>query len=180
MKIYTRKGDQGNTYLLGGKQVPKHHLRIESYGTVDELNSWIGLVADLVKDNEDRARLRRIQDRLFVVGSLLAKNPLSASIKTPQIDEHDVTWLEQCIDEYSNALPALTTFVLPGGNLANSSAHIARCVCRRAERQVSRLASDESVDPVIIKFLNRLSDFLFMLARKASKDFCSEEIPWRP
>ena len=180
MKIYTRKGDTGTTQLIGGTRVPKSHLRIEAYGTVDELNSWIGLVRDSVKNEQTNLLLKEIQDRLFTIGSLLASDPESSRMKVPGLDEHDVELLEKEIDEMDRVLPELKTFILPGGNAGNAMCHVARCVCRRAERLVVLLNESEKVPPLIIKYLNRLSDYLFMLARKISFDENSEEVPWKP
>lgn len=180
MKIYTRKGDTGTTQLIGGTRVPKNHIRIEAYGTVDELNSWIGLVRDSAKTEQINFLLKEIQDRLFTVGSLLASDPESSRMKVPDLNEQDVELLEKEIDEMDLVLPELKTFILPGGNAANAMCHIARCICRRSERLVVQLNESEKVDPLIIKYLNRLSDYLFMLARKISFDENSEEVPWKP
>jgi cob(I)alamin adenosyltransferase len=180
MKIYTRKGDTGTTQLIGGTRVPKYHLRIEAYGTVDELNSWIGLVRDSVKKEQTNSLLKEIQDRLFTVGSLLASDPESSRMKVPGLNEQDVELLEKEIDEMDLVLPELKTFILPGGSAANAMCHIARCVCRRAERLVVQLNESEKVEPLVIKYLNRLSDYLFMLSRKISFDEKSEEVPWKP
>lgn len=180
MKIYTRKGDTGTTQLIGGTRVPKYHLRIEAYGTVDELNSWIGLVRGSAKKEQTNLFLKEIQDRLFTIGSLLASDPESSRMKVPGLDEHDVELLEKEIDEMDLVLPELKTFILPGGNAANAMCHVARCVCRRAERLVVQLSESEKAEPLIIKYLNRLSDYLFMLSRKISFDENSEEVPWKP
>lgn len=181
MKIYTRKGDEGKTSLLGGARVPKHHLRIEAYGTVDELNSYIGVL----KDQEPAAAygdfLKEIQDTLFTLGSLLASDPSAAAkMKLPQIGPEDVEALEASIDEMDGKLPQLKNFVLPGGHPANSFAHVARCVCRRAERLAVHLSEEESVPPLVLKYLNRLSDWLFTFARMMSLTSGSEEVAWTP
>lgn len=179
VKIYTRKGDSGITQLFGGLRVPKHSLRIECYGTVDELNSWLGMVGDLLPHDADRAILRNIQHHLFTVGSLLATEPGKQIAGMPQLEETAVTELEKQIDAWDEQLEPLRLFVLPGGHLSNSAAHIARCVCRRAERLVVHLAETEPVPPVIIKYLNRLSDLLFILARKCSRDSGRAEVFWQ-
>ena len=180
MKIYTKKGDSGTTQLIGGTRVPKHHVRIEAYGTIDELNSWIGLVRDQSTDEHCRAILKEVQDRLFTIGSLLASDPESSKMKVPDLHEADVELLEVEMDKMSDALPEMKSFILPGGNSANSICHIARCVCRRTERLITQLSSTELVPPLIIKYMNRLSDYLFVLARKFSSDTASEEVPWKP
>ncbi len=185
MKIYTKTGDEGTTSLFGGKRVPKHHIRIESYGTIDELNSWLGLVRDQEIDPHAREFLMMVQDRLFVIGSLLATDPLKEKSKLirqrqqlPVINDHDILLLEQEIDAMEAHLPALTHFILPGGHSFVSYCHIARTVCRRAERMATYLDSQEPMDTGIIKYLNRLSDYLFVLARKLSKEVGAEEKIW--
>lgn len=180
MKIYTKKGDKGETSLLGGTVVAKSHLRIESYGTVDELNSWIGLIRDQEFDNHSKNILNHIQDRLFTLGSHLASDPAKKGIKIPDIKEEDITLLEKEIDMMNETLPEMRNFILPGGHTTVSYCHIARCVCRRAERSTVRLNSEEKVEEIIIKYLNRLSDYLFVLSRKLSQDLQAEEIPWKP
>lgn len=180
MKIYTKKGDKGETSLLGGTRVAKSHVRIESYGTVDELNSWIGLIRDQQIDSHTKKLLVHIQDRLFTIGSHLASDPTKSGIKIPDIKEEDVVTLEKEIDKMNESLPEMKNFVLPGGHTAVSYCHIARCVCRRAERCTVNLAAQEKVEDIIIKYLNRLSDYLFVLSRKFSHDQKAEEIAWRP
>jgi cob(I)alamin adenosyltransferase len=180
MKIYTKKGDTGTTQLIGGTRVPKNNIRIESYGTVDELISFLGLVRDYMRDDHSKTILKTIQDRLFTINSSLASDPVKSKMKIPVINEGDVTLLENEIDKMNEQLPELTSFLLPGGHPANSICHIARTVCRRAERQVVNLSEHDTVDPLIIKYLNRLSDYLFVLSRKISKDFGAEEIQWKP
>jgi len=180
MKIYTKKGDKGETSLLGGTQVAKSHIRIESYGTVDELNSWLGLIRDQKIDKPTKKFLIHIQDRLFTIGSHLASDPNKKGIKIPDIKEEDIISLEKEIDNMNEVLPEMKNFVLPGGHTAVSYCHIARCVCRRAERCTVNLASKEKVEDIIIKYLNRLSDYLFVLSRKFSHDMKAEEIPWKP
>jgi len=180
MKIYTKKGDTGTTQLLGGKRVSKDHLRIDAYGTVDELNSWIGLIRDSINELHSREVLKEIQDRLFTAGSLLASDPEKSNMKIPDLGESDIEVLEREMDNMDEVLPELKSFVLPGGIASNSICHIARCVCRRGERLVVSLRQTEAVDPMIVKYLNRLSDYLFVLARKISFDNQSEEIIWSP
>lgn len=180
MKVYTKTGDLGETSLLGGTRVSKAELQIESYGTVDELNSYIGLVRDQIQDELLFAELIEIQDRLFTIGSHLANDKKKSKIKLPPIQDEDITRLENEIDKMDNELPPMQAFILPGGNTTVSFTHIARCVCRRAERQVIRLNQTWSVDPIIIKYLNRLSDYIFVLGRKLSKDLGANEIEWHP
>jgi cob(I)alamin adenosyltransferase len=181
-KIYTRTGDAGKTSLIGGTKVPKSHIRIDSYGTIDELNSFIGMVRDQLEDNGSREVLKEIQDRLFTIGSSLACDPEKEPLmKIPDLKEADVTFLEREIDRMNGALPAMKNFILPGGHLAVSTTHVARCVCRRAERIcVAMEEVDETVEPLILKYLNRLSDYLFVLARYGGHRLNAEEIVWRP
>lgn len=179
MKIYTKTGDKGLTSLFGGKRVPKHHLRIEAYGTVDELNSNIGLIRDQKIAPETFEVLIEIQDRLFTLGSILATEPGNEKVKVPQLNEQDILFLENEIDKMNEVLPEMRSFVLPGGHQTVSFCHIARCVCRRAERLVVHLAEVENVPELIIKYLNRLSDYLFVLSRKISQENNANEIPWK-
>lgn len=181
-KIYTKTGDQGHTSLIGGTKVAKSHIRIESYGTIDELNSYIGLVSDQIETIEIKGILREIQDRLFTIGSSLATDPEKDSkMKLPDLKEEDILYLEQQIDIMNETLPDMKNFILPGGHVAVSITHIARCVCRRAERLCVNLKEHEAfIDPVIIKYLNRLSDYLFVLARYVGHLLQVEEIPWKP
>jgi cob(I)alamin adenosyltransferase len=179
-KIYTKTGDKGETSLIGGVRVPKFHIRIESYGTVDELNSYIGLINDSIPEKKYSDILLEIQDRLFTIGSVLASDPEKSKMKIPDLHASDIELLEQKMDEMDATLPELKSFVLPGGTIAASHCHVARCVCRRAERLVVQLASETEVPEVIVKYLNRLSDFLFMLARKVVYDAGATETPWRP
>jgi len=180
MKIYTKKGDTGTTSLIGGSRVPKHHLRIESYGTVDELNSYIGLIRDHDIDKHDISTLLEIQDRLFTIGSHLASEPGKGKMKLPELYVEDIHFLEQQIDLMDDQLEEMRSFVLPGGHPVVSHAHIARCVCRRAERVVVHLAEQSEVDEKVVTYLNRLSDYLFTLSRKLTKDLNAQEIPWVP
>ena len=181
-KIYTKTGDAGKTSLIGGTKVLKSHLRIEAYGTVDELNSFAGLCADYLKAKNIRNVIPEIQDRLFTIGSTLACDPdKETGLKIPDLHESDIVLLEKEIDTMTESLPVMKSFILPGGHVAVSTLHIARCVCRRAERCCVRMQKKEmEVDAGIIKYLNRLSDYFFVLARYTAKQTGSEEIPWRP
>lgn len=180
MKIYTKTGDEGKTSLIGGTRVSKADLRIETFGTVDELNAYVGLIAsnDLAKPYQ--AVLREIQDRLFTVGASLASDPEKQAKKIPDLVPSDVTFLELEIDKMNESLPALRHFILPGGDTAASFCHVARCVCRRAERLVVDLSTKSVVDKLVMVYLNRLSDFLFILARKLSSDAKVAEFIWTP
>lgn len=179
MKIYTKTGDDGSTLLWGGGRVSKAHLRIETYGTVDELNSYMGLLRDHTDNSSYRSLLKIIQDTLFVVGSNLAANPEKSKLATPPLDNKEIELLEQTIDDMDANLPPLRHFILPGGHPTVSFCHLARCVCRRAERLCVALAEQEYVAPNIIPYLNRLADFLFVLARQLSQDLGAEEIIWK-
>ena len=180
-KIYTKTGDLGKTSLIGGTKVPKSHLRIESYGTVDELNSYIGLVSDHLTHEHTKTILKEIQDRLFTIGSSLACDPdKEPRMKIPDLKEADIILLENEIDNMNEHLPEMKSFILPGGHAAVSTAHIARCVCRRAERLCVNMQEHELfVDPLVIKYLNRLSDYLFVLARYIGHLLGVAEIPWK-
>lgn len=180
MKIYTKKGDTGTTQLIGGTRVPKHSLRIESYGTIDELNSYLGLIRDQEISPIYIQQLLEIQDRLFTIGSLLAADPEANTMKLPEISESDVLFLEKNMDAMDEQLPEMKSFVLPGGHTIVSYCHIARCVCRRAERITDNLNEISKIDPIILKYLNRLSDYLFVLSRKLSQDLDAIESPWKP
>lgn len=179
MKIYTKTGDTGQTSLVGGTRVSKSNIRLESYGTVDELNSYIGMIADLTEEPELTGILRNIQYRLFSVGADLA-NEQDSKKKVPVINETDIEQLELLIDKYNETLEPIRFFILPGGHQVVSFCHIARTVCRRAERCAVQLHEQEDVNTINIKYLNRLSDYLFVLARKILKDKNIEEIPWKP
>lgn len=180
-KIYTKTGDKGSTSLIGGVRVPKNHIRIESYGTVDELNSYLGMVRDMAQNTLVTEWLHEIQDRLFTIGSVLATDPgKEVKMKLPDLHDNDVIWLEQKIDEMNESLPEMRSFILPGGQLAASTAHVARCVCRRAERIcVGMQQQDEVIPEIIVRYLNRLSDFLFVLARYIAHINGVEDTPWR-
>lgn len=181
-RIYTKTGDKGKTSLIGGTKVSKGHLRIETYGTVDELNSWIGLVNDHMTDPDVRAMLRESQDRLFTIGASLATDPEKESkMKRPDLHEEDVKMLEDAMDKMDAILPEMKHFILPGGHVAVSHCHIARCVCRRAERLcVALMDEGQPVEPLVLQYINRLSDYLFMLARYVGHQLQVEELPWRP
>lgn len=179
MKIYTKKGDHGQTSLLGGTRVPKHHNRICSYGTIDELNSYIGLIKDQNIEEGHKNVLLKIQNNLFVIGSILASDPEKSKVKIPEIEEEDITILEHEVDVHYSVLPEMRSFILPGGHKIVSHIHIARCICRRAEREVSLLLEESSAPPVVLQYLNRLSDYLFSLARKVANELGVEEIPWK-
>ena len=182
IKIYTKTGDKGKTSLIGGTKVLKSHIRIESYGTVDELNSYIGLLSDQFRHDHTTASLREIQDRLFTIGSSLACDPdKEPRLKIPDLKEDDVQWVEREIDTMSTVLIPMKSFILPGGHVSISTAHVVRCVCRRAERAcVSMLDQQLFVDPLVIKYLNRLSDYLFILARFIAHELKIEELMWKP
>lgn len=182
MKIYTKTGDDGSTALIGGKRVKKHHIRIESYGTVDELNSWLGLIRDQEIDKSLHVDLVYLQNRLFVIGALLATAPNKKQGFTtlPPLETSDVEWLENHIDQMTENLAPMTHFILPGGHTVVSYCHIARTVCRRAERISALLYENEPFDKIVLVFLNRLSDYLFVLARKLSQELQVEEIKWIP
>jgi cob(I)alamin adenosyltransferase len=179
MKIYTKTGDKGQTSLIGGTRVSKAHLRIESYGTVDELNSYIGLVKDQKVNELRQDFLKEIQDRLFTIGASLASDPEKSKMKIPDLLESDVVSLEKEMDKMNEILPELRSFILPGGHPSVSYGHIARCVCRRAERLVIALSEQEFVAELVIKYLNRLSDYLFTLCRMMHFELGVAEIPWQ-
>src|SRR5690242_1500594 len=180
MKIYTKTGDKGTTALFGGKRVSKADLRIDTYGTVDELNSYIGLVRDQPVNASRKNILVEIQDRLFTIGSILATEPGNTKVKVPSLADGDITLLEKEIDAMDAQLPPMKSFVLPGGHQSVSFCHVARTVCRRAERLVIALDAQEKVDEMVVQYLNRLSDYLFMLSRKMTAELGAEETPWKP
>jgi len=190
-KIYTKTGDKGTTSLIGGTKVPKSHLRIEAYGTVDELNSYVGLCRDLLQDELARQLLQEVQDRLFTIGAALACDPVKEpKMRIPDLKETDITVLEAEMDRMDEFIPPMKHFVLPGGHPTLSQLHIARCVCRRAERccvrlELENLSADggsamHETDGLILKYLNRLSDYLFVLSRYTGYQLNIAEIPWRP
>jgi cob(I)alamin adenosyltransferase len=180
MKIYTKTGDKGTTSLIGGKRVPKYHLRIEAYGTVDELISYVGLLRDQDMDSTDKTALLEIQDKLMVCSAVLASDCEDCAIKIPEIRETDILFLEQQIDAMEEQLEPLRSFILPGGHTTVSFCHIARTVCRRAERVTAHLSEEMFVPEYVIKYINRLSDYLFVLSRKLGKNLNIDEIPWLP
>ena len=181
-KIYTKTGDKGLTSLIGGTRVSKNHIRIDSYGTIDELNSFLGLCIDSINDEKSKTVLKEIQDRLFTIGSSLACDPDKEPLmKLPDLKDTDITFLEKEIDGMNEVLPVMKSFILPGGSVAVSHIHIARCVCRRAERICVAMQENELfIDVKVIQYINRLSDYLFILARYIAHISKVEEIPWKP
>jgi cob(I)alamin adenosyltransferase len=180
MKIYTKTGDAGLTSLFGGERVSKAHDRIDAYGTVDELNAYMGLLRDQSVNQIHEYTLLDIQNKLFTIGAILATEPGNTKVKTPRLNEEDITFLESEIDKMDSELPPLKNFVLPGGHQSVSFGHVARTVCRRAERLIIGLNDHEKVDPLLIKYMNRLSDYLFILCRKMTQDLGIIETPWKP
>ena len=181
MKIYTKTGDAGKTSLIGGTKVLKSDPRIEAYGTVDELNSYTGLVSDYCNDEAAKVILKEIQDRLFTIGAELACDPKKdTKVSIPDLHESDVELLEKEMDKMDKKLPRMKNFILPGGSPAVSFLHVARCVCRRAERCcVNLMETEGGVNPLIIKYINRLSDYFFMLARYTGTENNTPEIIWK-
>jgi cob(I)alamin adenosyltransferase len=181
-KIYTKTGDKGTTSLIGGTKVPKSHLRIEAYGTVDELNSYIGLCKDLLNDAMGKDILQEVQDRLFTIGSSLACDPIKEpKVRIPDLKESDIVLLESEMDRMNEHIPVMKFFILPGGHTTLSHLHIARCICRRAERCCVRLELESlEVAPIILKYINRLSDYLFVLSRYTGHQLEVAEIAWKP
>ncbi len=180
MKIYTKSGDKGQTSLLGGLRVSKNHERINAYGTIDELNAFLGLTSDLEINDQRIAFIRLIQFRLFTVGSSLAAEPGKSKVFKPDLEKNDILSLEQEIDHMNESLPPMRNFIIPGGHQLVSNTHIARTVCRRAERLVIGLSELENVEEIVIRYLNRLSDYLFVLARMQAHELKIQEIPWKP
>lgn len=180
MKIYTKKGDNGTTGLIGGTRILKSSLRIEAYGTIDELNSYIGLVRDQDIHESYKKQLIEIQDRLFTIGSSLAADPEKSTMKIPDLHSLDIELLEKWMDEMEEVLPEMKNFVLPGGHQTVSFCHVARCVCRRGERIIVDLNQHEFVAELVISYINRLSDYLFVLSRKITLDLGAVEQPWQP
>ncbi len=180
MKIYTKSGDKGTTSLIGGTRVPKYDLRIESYGTVDELSAWVGLIRDQEIDKEIVVNLIEVQDRLFTIESMLACDTDPSKLQIAEIADQDIQFLEQQIDIMTKELPVLKSFLISGGHTIVSYCHIARTVCRRAERLVIRLSEEQNINSLILVYLNRLSDYLFVLSRKIGKDKNAEETHWNP
>lgn len=179
MKIYTKRGDKGQTSLIGGDRVPKHNIRIEAYGTIDELNSYIGILRSFVNDDINTGVLPEIQDRLFTIGSLLASAPGSKMI-VPDVKNEDTELLENAIDKMNAELPELRSFVLPAGSLEVAHCHVARCICRRAERLIVHLDEIQDVEPIVLQYINRLSDYLFVVGRYTAKMQGVEEVSWKP
>lgn len=179
MKIYTKTGDKGETSLFGGKRVPKNHARINAYGTSDELLSWIGLIGDQEISDHHKSVLKEIQDRLFTLGAELAADPDKPKLKKPDLYESDIEFLEKEMDDLNENLPEMTHFVLPGGHTTVSYCHVARTVCRRCERLVIELSQNEDINPLVIRYLNRLSDYIFVLSRALAKDLNAKEILWK-
>ncbi|MDR9398041.1 cob(I)yrinic acid a,c-diamide adenosyltransferase [Salibacter sp.] len=181
MKIYTRSGDKGQTSLIGGTRVTKDHVRIEAYGTVDELNSWVGMLRDSKVDDRTHQTLLEIQDRLFTIGSSLATDPdESPETKLPDLKEEDITFLEKEMDFMDEQLPPMKNFILPGGHTTVSTSHICRTVCRRVERRVISLSEHEFTPPLVQPYVNRLSDYFFVLSRYTAKQLNAKEIAWKP
>ncbi len=170
MKIYTKTGDKGKTSLLTGKRVPKYHPRIEAYGTIDELNSFIGLLNAYDFNANDKNTLTKVQNLLFNIGSKLAMDEKNYEYKLPELKNDDISLLENEMDRMENVLPRLNDFIIPGGDKAVALSHVCRSVCRRAERLCTELSENEEVDNLIIIYLNRLSDYFFVLGRKIAFD----------
>jgi len=180
MKIYTKTGDKGTTSLLGGTRVSKADLRIDSYGEVDELNAYLGVVRDSITDERGRAVLLQIQHVLFVIGSQLACEKEALKTKLPALEEKEILLLEESIDQMNESLPTMTHFILPGGHLAISYCHVARTVCRRSERNIVALSETTEINPLIVTYINRLADYLFVLSRYISYQLNIDEIKWIP
>lgn len=179
MKIYTKTGDKGTTALFGGKRVAKNDLRVEAYGTIDELNSWLGLLRDQPINTIRQNLLIQIQNDLFVIGSILATEPGNEKVKIPSLKPEHILDLEKAMDEMDASLPPMRFFVLPGGHPIVSHCHVARTVCRRAERNVLSLHQQETVSDVVLQYINRLSDYLFVLSRKLTQELQAPEVPWK-
>ncbi len=178
MKIYTKAGDRGTSTLLGGNIVPKDHPRLEAYGTLDELNSWLGLIRDQLQDEEMREALLKIQDRIMVGSTILSSEKTNNPVTLPELYEKDINFLEMEIDRMDKQLEPLKSFILPGGHTTVSFCHLARTTCRRAERYSVKFIKNSEQTRVLVKYLNRLSDYLFTLARKIAMDLKIEEIIW--
>lgn len=180
MKIYTKAGDRGSSSLLGGNIVPKDHPRLEAFGTLDELNSWIGLIRDQLRDEGMREVLLKIQDRIMVGSTILASEKKNATPAIPELHEQDISFLEMEIDRMDKLLKPLQSFILPGGHTTVSYCHLARTICRKAERYSVKFIKNSEQTGILVKYLNRLSDYLFTLARKIALDLKIEEIIWQP
>ncbi|MEE9461775.1 MAG: cob(I)yrinic acid a,c-diamide adenosyltransferase [Bacteroidales bacterium] len=180
MKIYTKAGDRGTSTLLGGNIVPKDHPRLEAYGTLDELNSWMGLIRDQLSDEEMRETLLKIQDRIMVGSTILASEKKDSAVPVPELHEEDISFLETEIDRMDQKLEPLQFFILPGGHTTVSYCHLARTTCRRAERYSVKFIKNSDQTAILVKYLNRLSDYLFILARKIAWELKIEEKIWQP
>ena len=178
MKIYTKKGDSGHTSLIDGQIVNKHNLSVDAYGTVDELNSFLGLLKDYIKDETIKDILNNIQPKLFSIGSILASGKNQDIMEKVKIEKKDVKYIEFHIDSMNNELPELKNFIIPGGHKISSYSHVCRSICRRAERRISELNNEQSVDPIILSYINRLSDFFFVLSRYLMYSDKIEETRW--
>ena len=178
MKIYTKKGDSGHTSLIDGQIVNKHNLSVDAYGTVDELNSFLGLLKDYIKDETIKDILNNIQPKLFSIGSILASGKKQNMLEKVKIEKKDVKYIEFHIDSMNNELPELKNFIIPGGHKISSYSHVCRSICRRAERRISELNNEQSVDPIILSYINRLSDFFFVLSRYLMYSDKIEETRW--
>ena len=178
MKIYTKKGDSGHTSLIDGQIVNKHNLSVDAYGTVDELNSFLGLLKDYIKDETIKDILNNIQPKLFSIGSILASGKNQNKLEKIKIEKKDVKYIESHIDSMNNELPELKNFIIPGGHKISSYSHVCRSICRRAERRISELNNEQSVDPNILSYINRLSDFFFVLSRYLMYSDKIEETRW--
>lgn len=180
-QIYTKTGDRGTTSLIGGTRVPKHHYRLEAYGTVDELNAQIGMVRAWTSEQNTSEQLTRIQEQLFMIGAYLATDDAISDLRTKlECNESEIEVLEKEMDKMDNELPVLKNFILPGGHPAVAQCHIVRTICRRAERRVNEMATETEVANWVIRYLNRLSDYFFVLSRYLSNYFENDEIPWKP
>lgn len=180
MKIYTKTGDKGKTSLFGGSRISKSDIRLEAYGTIDELNSYIGLIRDTQPEDDRKNILKEIQDRLFTIGSHLATDKESKMAQVPDLKDADIEFLENEMDKMSDVLPEMKSFILPGGHVNVSYCHVARCVCRRTERLTVKLSEGVDIEPIIIRYLNRLSDYLFVLSRKVAIELGVTEVAWNP
>ena len=180
MKIYTRKGDKGTTSLIGGQKVPKYHARIEAYGSADELIAHMGMIGDLTENNDTKRFIKIVQDKLMICAAILAADCENCKVKIPEIKSSDIKMIEDSIDEMEKELPVLQSFVLPGGNVVSSQCHIARTVCRRAERQIIKLSTELFVPNTVLQYVNRLSDYLFVLSRKVLHNSNKKDTLWNP
>lgn len=180
MKVYTKTGDKGTTSLISGKRVTKYNIRIEAYGSIDELMAFTAVLFDSIDNKNHKAFLLEIQDRLMTSATILAADCDDCGFKLPEINESDIEKIEQEIDAMDAELPQLTHFVLPGGHPAVSNCHVARTVCRRCERLALKVNDEEAPCPMVVKYLNRLSDYFFILSRKLAQELKIDEISWIP